>query len=171
MALTGQQWNTVYRLASELVVLHQTSANEVEKVARAIRSGRLGPEEASAWLDARVRYATYFSRSRRSVAHIWTIKALVELLVHDAQGDMRRVAEMLGWVARLMRYYQHQSLDRRQIERNRLLHVPEIPRGPAPQKRRPRRTAPEIPAPREPSQEALDLWEQLRRHWEEQDDE
>ncbi len=153
MAMRRTDWEHAHTLAAELVVEHRTDTNQLQKVVSYLCSEEPDYAELQAWLDAKVNYANFFPRSQQTLRHDLAVRAVVQFIGERHTTQPLRIAEMLGWVVRLMRYYdRHKSEARGLVDPRRLLvYVPEarevrlIERPPRREVVRPEDALPEVP--------------------------
>lgn len=161
-------WEIVHMIAAELVVYHQDTSdvNLIEKTMHHIVNNDPDINDIRAWLDAQMRYAEYFERSRQTRPQIATTLALVDEIANDV-ASMDELAEILGWIARLVKYYDRNHTKARKVVPQQNLFVPEPPPLVAAKR-------PVVPKAMEPlllpenektKAEAEDMFSQLQARW------
>ncbi len=127
--MKGKQWQGADVAAAELVVLYRADINLIQKTMHYVRSVRPTYPDLRDWLEAQIRAAAYFPRSNQTLNHQVIAKALVEWIGDEFTKDPEQIAEMLGWITRLMRYYLYELDEARALadKQNPMLYVPKSP--------------------------------------------
>lgn len=125
--LRKAEWLTINQLAAELVLVHNVKYNDLQKIMQHILSEQMDYEGIMAWLDARVRYANLFPRTRQTAEQIWTARAVVQYIGEKHAEDWRVIATLLGWIVRKMQYFGAFKSRARSLTRQPVMDVPSMP--------------------------------------------
>jgi hypothetical protein len=121
-------WATVHKIAAELVVYHKTTSdvNLIEKTMHHIINTKSDIGEVREWLNAQMKYAEYFERSKQSRPQLATTLAVVDEYT-DQVVSMDELAEALGFTVRLVRYYVQRRGEAQKLVPSPTLVVPDPP--------------------------------------------
>jgi hypothetical protein len=121
-------WTTVHKTAAELVVHHRETSdvNLIEKTMHHIINNNSDFDEVREWLNAQLRYAEYFERSLKTRPQLATTLALIDEF-ESRVTSVTELAEALGWIIRLTRYYVQRRTEAQRLAPQQSLFVPEPP--------------------------------------------
>jgi len=106
-SLTEKQWSTVYAMA-EMLVNEETDVNELSKAIAYLRS--YGHQENAGgnffeYLRILVRNGRSIGHSGMTPEYYRSIEKACKEHLQSYQDDVEVMLQILGWVARMMRYY------------------------------------------------------------------
>lgn len=121
-------WTAVHKTAAELVVYHKETSdvNLIEKTMHHIINNKRDYDDLQQWLNAQMRYAEYFERSLKTRPQLATTLALVEEFQSQVTS-IDELAEALGWIVRLVRYYVQRRVEAQRLVPQQSLFVSDPP--------------------------------------------
>ncbi|MBE9063112.1 hypothetical protein [cf. Phormidesmis sp. LEGE 11477] len=109
--LTKNQWDTVDAIARQLV-LDETDVSELQKAIaylRSIASGENAGKRFFDYLKTLVRHGRTIGHSKRTEGYYRSLDEVCSQYLADYQDDADRMLYLLGWAARLVKYYKDGS--------------------------------------------------------------
>ncbi len=168
-------WGLAHTIAADLVVHHHTLdgygnkkhpiGNELEKTTHHVINNASGFDDVLNWLYTRMAYANYFERSKQTIRQLAIVYAVIDKLKDTVRED--EFARVLGWIARLMKYYAEYEDEARPLVNRYSSFVPEPPPlEPAKKPTVPVKVESMLrPESEETRKVAEDIFSQLQKRW------
>ena len=109
--LTGPQWQIADAIARQLV-LAEADVNELQKAIaylRSIANGENAGKRFFDYLKTLVRHGKTIGHSKRTEGYYRSLDEVCSQYLTDYQDDASRMLHLLGWAARLVKYYKDGS--------------------------------------------------------------
>jgi hypothetical protein len=108
MEMTEKDWSVANRMAGELVS-RDCDPNEVAKAFAYLRTHPKDPRRFFEFLKTLVDHGRFLVRSGRTLDYYRALQEVCNQHLGQYRSDPKRMAQVLGWAVRLMRYYMLQT--------------------------------------------------------------